>query len=306
MKERFEGDTGRRLLANELADQVIVHGNHDIADELLRASELQKLQAGDVLISQDSEENDIYFIISGSFNVEANGRLVAVRHSRTHVGEMALIDSKARRCATVKAAEKSVVAKVTEPEFSRIATAFPDLWRRIAVELCGRLRSRNGLIRRPNELPNIFICSSAESLAVAEQIQVGLDHHPSVVKVWTDQVFGPTKYTMEDLEREVTTADFAIAVVMGEDVIRSRKRQSVAPRDNVVFELGLFMGQIGRQRTIMVVPRGIKLKMPSDLLGLNPLSFVPPTDPKNASLWAAALGPVCTQIKTAINNLGPR
>lgn len=39
MKERFEGDTGRRLLANELADQVIVHGNHDIADELLRATD---------------------------------------------------------------------------------------------------------------------------------------------------------------------------------------------------------------------------------------------------------------------------
>ena len=146
-----------------------------------------------------------------------------------HVGEMALIDSKARRCATVKAAEKSVVAKITEPEFSRLATAFPDLWRRIAVELCGRLRNRNGLIRWPNELPNIFICSSAENLTVAEQIQVGLDHHPSIVKLWTDQVFGPMKYTMEDLEREVATADFAIAVVMGEDVTRSRKRQSVAP-----------------------------------------------------------------------------
>jgi len=306
MKERFEGDAGWRLLANELADQVIVHGNHDIAGELLRVCELRELQAGDVLMAQDCEENDIYFIISGSFNVEANGRLVAVRHSRTHVGEMSLIDCKARRCATVKAAEKTVVAKVTELEFSRIAAAFPELWRRIAVELCNRLRNRNGLIRRPNELPNIFICSTAESVTVAEQIQVGLNHHPSIVKVWKDQVFGPTKYTMEDLEREVATADFAIAVVMGEDVVRSRKRQSVAPRDNVVFELGLFMGQIGRQRTFMVVPRWTKLKMPSDLLGLNPLSFIPPTDPKNASLWAAALGPVCTQIKTAINNLGPR
>lgn len=306
MKERFEGEAGRRLLAKELADQMIVHGNNAIADELLQVSELKELQPGDVLISQDCEENDIYFIISGRFNIEANGRLVAVRHSRTHVGEMSLIDSKARRCATVKAAEKSVVAKVTEPEFSRIAATFPDLWRRIAVELCGRLRNRNELIRRPNELPNIFICSSAESLTVAEQIQVGLDHHRSIVKIWTDQVFGPTKHTMEDLEREVVTADYAIAVVMGEDVVRSRKQQSNAPRDNVVFELGLFMGQIGRERTFMVVPRGIELKMPSDILGLTPLSFVPPTDPTNASLWSAALGPICTQIKTVINKLGPR
>src|SRR4051794_31910620 len=124
MRERFEGDAGRRLLANELADQVIVHGNHDIATELLRVSELRELQTGDILLAQGSEENDIYFIISGSVNVEANGRVVAVRNSRTHVGEMSLIDSKASRCATVKASEKTVVAKVTESEFSRIAADF--------------------------------------------------------------------------------------------------------------------------------------------------------------------------------------
>lgn len=306
MKKRFEGDAGRRLLASALADQGIVHGDRAIADELLQVSVLQEFNAGDVLISQECEENDIFFLVSGKVNVEANGRLVAVRQAGTHVGEMALIDCKARRCATVKAAEKTVVAKVTEPEFSRIADSHPNLWRRIAVELCGRLRNRNQTLRWPNEIPNVFICSSAENVSIAEQIQVGLDHHPSVVKVWTDQVFGPMKYTMEDLEREVSAADFAIAVVMGEDVVKSRRRQSVAPRDNVIFELGLFMGQLGRQRTIMVVPRGIKLKMPSDLLGLNPLSFSPPTNPGDTSLLAAALGPVCTQIKDAIKKHGPR
>ena len=306
MKGRFEGDAGRLLLIAALKNQIIVNGNEAVALELAQVSEMLELSKDDLLISQEGEENDIYFILSGSVNVEANGRLVAVRQSETHVGEMALIDCKARRCATVKAAEKSVVAKVTESDFGRIATTYPDLWRRIAVELCGRLRNRNRMIRRPNEVPNVVICSSAENLSIAEQIQVGLDHHPSIVKIWKDQVFGPTKHTMEDLEREVATADFAIAVVMGEDVVRSRKRQSVAPRDNVVFELGLFMGQIGRQRTFMVVPRGVKLKMPSDLLGLNPMSFSPPIAAKDASVWAAALGSVCTQIKTAINALGPR
>ncbi|HEX4130857.1 MAG TPA: TIR domain-containing protein [Pirellulales bacterium] len=306
MRQRFEGEDGQRLLLTALMGQVIVNGDQQLANELLRTSELQEFGVGDILISQECDENDIFFIVSGSVNVEANGRLVAVRQAGTHVGEMALIDCKARRCATVKAAEASVVVKVAEPEFSRIAGVFPDLWRRIAVELCGRLRNRNNTLRWPNEVPNVFICSSAENVSVAEQIQVGLDHHSSVVRVWTDQVFGPMKYTMEDLEREIISADFAVAVIMGEDVVRSRKRQAVAPRDNVIFELGLFMGQLGRQRTIMVVPRGINLKMPSDLLGLNPLSYSPPTDPKNASLMAAALGPVCTQLKATIDKLGPR
>lgn len=306
MKERFEGDAGRHLLADALADQVIVHGDHAVAEEFLRVSELKELQAGDILISQDCEKNDIYFIVSGSLNIEANGRLVAIRKAGTHVGEMALIDSKARRCATVKAVEKSVVVKVTEPDFSRIAAVFPDLWRRIAVELCGRLRNRNQMLRWPNEVPNVFICSTSEQVALAEQIQIGLDHHPSIVRIWTDQVFGPSKHTMEDLEREIIAADVAVAVVTGDDVVTSRKKRTIAPRDNVVFELGLFMGQLGRRRTFMVIPRGVKMKIPSDLIGLTPISYTPPSNPKDARLMAAALGPVCTQLKTEIDALGPR
>jgi CRP/FNR family transcriptional regulator, cyclic AMP receptor protein len=162
------------------------------------------------------------------------------------------------------------------------------------------------MIHAPNAEPNIFICSSTEGLAEAEQIQVGLDHHASNVSVWTDQVFGPMKHTMEDLEQELETADFAIAVVTGDDVVRSRKKQARVPRDNVIFELGLFMGQLGRERTIIVRPRGIDLKLPSDLLGLNPLSFSPPSDPRDARQLAVSLGPVCTQLKTLFDRLGPR
>jgi len=306
MKERFESDAGRPLLLAELANQTIVHGSEPLASELLQVSELRELAMNEVLISQDGEENDIYFIISGSVNVEANGRLVAVRQARMHVGEMALIDSKSRRCATVKAAEKTVVAKVQQSDFSRIAASYPDLWRRIAVELCDRLRNRNRMIRCPNEVPNVFICSSSENLSVAEQIQLGLEHHQSVVRVWTDQVFGPMKYTMEDLEREVGSTDVAIVVITKDDVVRSRKKQTAAPRDNVVFELGLFMGQIGRQRTIMVMPRASKLKLPSDLLGLNPITYNPPSDPSDKRQLAASLASVCTQLKSAIDSLGCR
>lgn len=306
MKERFEGDAGRPLLLAQMANQVLVHGNDAIASELLQVSELQELLPDEVLISQDGEENDIFFVISGSVNVDANGRRVAVRQAGMHVGEMAVIDGKSRRCATVSAAEKTVVAMVRQADFSRIATTYPDLWRRIAVELCDRLRNRNRMIRWPNEVPNVFVCSSSENLSVAEQIQVGLDHHHSVVRVWTDQVFGPMKFTMEDLEREVGSADVAIVVVTNDDIVRSRKKQTAAPRDNVVFELGLFMGQLGRQRTIMVMPRGGKLKLPSDLLGVNPLTYNPPSDLSDKRQLAASLAPVCTQLKSVIDSLGCR
>lgn len=306
MIERFEGEDGKRLLAEALADQGIVNGDKKVAAGLLEVAQLRELETSDVLITQDAEDNDIFFVISGSLTVEANGRPVATRNAGTHVGEMALIDRKARRSATVLAAETTVVAQVAEPDFSRLADANPELWRRIAVELCDRLRNRNRLIRRPNEVPHVFICSSSEQLPLAEEIRLGLDHHPSRVKVWTDQVFGPMKQTMEDLEREVSIADFAVALVTADDVVRSRGSQSDGPRDNVVFELGLFMGQVGRERSIIVSPRGVDLKLPSDLLGLNPVTFVPPAEPGDPSQLTEAVANVCTQLKKLFDRLGPR
>ncbi|MEX1028159.1 MAG: TIR domain-containing protein [Candidatus Paceibacterota bacterium] len=306
MIERFQGGDGKRLLRDALLNQSLVKGDHAIADRLLEVAEPSELASGEVLISQDDEDNDLFLIVAGSLRIEANGRLVAIRQAGTHVGEMALIDCKAKRSADVIAAEKTVVARVAEPAFACAAEEFPALWRRVAVELCDRLRNRNQMIRRPNEVPHVFVCSSSEYLAIAEQIQLKLDHHTSDVKVWTDQVFGPMKQAMEDLEREVAAADFAVAVVMPDDVTRSRRKQSVAPRDNVVFELGLFMGQLGRERTVIVCPRGLDLKMPSDLLGLNPVTFAAPAELKHVEQLATPLSTVCTTLKSLFDRLGPR
>ena len=306
MIERFEGDEGKRRLIGELRNQTIVLGSDELALALADVAQLKELNEGDVLIKQDGEDTEVHFIIVGCFAIEANGRQVAERLAGTHVGEMALIDTKAVRSATVVASSKSVVATVSESDFSSTANDHPELWRRIAVELCDRLRNRNRLIRPPNEVPNVFICSSSENLIYADEIQLGLEHHASDVTVWKDQVFGASKQTMEDLERELRLADFGIALLMDEDVVRARGEQKAAPRDNVVFELGLFMGQLGRERTVIVTPRHIDLKLPSDLLGLNPLTFKLPADRSDPKKRATALSPVCTQLKSLFNLTGPR
>ena len=302
MIERFESENGRRLLGETLADQNIVNGNKAIATKLLDVIKLQELAPGEVLISQDGEDNDLFFVISGRLCVKANGRTIATREAGTHVGEMALIDPKSCRSASVLAFEKTVVAKIAEPEFSSIANENPDLWRRIAIELCNRLRNRNEMIRSPNESPYVFICSSSENVYIADEIQLKLDHHHSEVNIWTDKIFTPTKHTMEDLERELELADFAVVVLMGEDVVISRDKKYSVPRDNVLFELGLFIGQ----RTFIVAPRNIDLKFPSDLLGLDTLTFLPPDNTSDEKQLSRALGPVCTRLRSLFDNIGPR
>ncbi len=62
--------------------------------------------------------------------------------------------------------------------------------------------------------------------------------------------------------------DFAVLVLTPDDMVQSRGTSSLTPRDNVLFELGLFMGGIGRDRTFVVHDRSQAMRMPSDLAGV--------------------------------------
>ena len=75
---------------------------------------------------------------------------------------------------------------------------------------------------------------------------------------------------------------------------------SNAPRDNIVFELGLFMGALGRSRTFLVQPRGAGLKVPSDLMGITPLTYEAGLSDELATLVA----PVCNAIRSAVLAVG--
>ncbi len=301
MLERFAGPEGRRLIAEALLKQSVVSGDSDLARMLTAVAEVLPVQKGTALITQDADDNDVYFILAGRFSVQIHGREIAHRYAGQHVGEMALIDPQARRSASVVALEDSVVARVSEPAFSDLAERRARLWRHLAQELAERLRQRSALVRPRNEIPKLFIGSSSESLVVANELQAGLQYDHVLVEVWINRVFGASELSLEALERISTEADFAVLVFGPDDKVISRGHESEAPRDNVVFELGLFMGAIGRSRTFLVLPHGVDIKIPSDLLGITPLRY--PFRPANL---AASLGPVCTEIRRIITERGAK
>jgi CRP/FNR family transcriptional regulator, cyclic AMP receptor protein len=148
--DRFRGPDGKLRLVEVLRTQTLVR-DEDLAVELARRVTLKAVPAGAVLITQDSADRDLFLILSGKFSVTINGRVIASRSAREHVGEMALVDPDARRSASVSAVADSVVARITERDFSTLADRFPRLWRRIALELATRLRDGNGadLTERP-------------------------------------------------------------------------------------------------------------------------------------------------------------
>jgi predicted nucleotide-binding protein len=100
--------------------------------------------------------------------------------------------------------------------------------------------------------PSVFVGSSSEGLNVARNIQALLDRECEV-KLWDQGVFGLSTGTLESLVLALDEFDFAILVLTPDDMILSRGQEHPSARDNVLFELGLFMGGLGRPRTFIAM-----------------------------------------------------
>ncbi|WP_169558637.1 TIR domain-containing protein [Myxococcus stipitatus] len=302
MKARYEGDKGKRILIEALMQQAVVQHDPALAEGLANIGSLIEFKAGDVIMAQNDIDNSIFFVLSGTTSVFINGRHVADRGSREALGEMALIDPSAPRAATVKAKDPVVAMKIQEPDFHQLADAHPRIWRAMALVMAQRLRQRNSFYRPPNEHPLMFLGSSTEGLLIAKEIQLNLKH-TTTVRIWTNGVFGPSGVPVDDLIKQVDACDFAAFVFGPDDTTISRKELLDAPRDNVVFELGLFMGRVGRERAFIIKEQSTEIKIPSDLLGITPITYIARPGDKDLS---AALGPACTEIENVIKRVGTR
>jgi CRP/FNR family cyclic AMP-dependent transcriptional regulator len=143
--------------------------------------------------------------------------------------------------------------------------------------------------------------SSSEAKHVALALRDGLEKDV-FSKVWDDGVFFAGGYPLESLEQQVSESDFAVASAEPDDILESRGSRQPTLRDNVLFELGLFMGKLSRYRAILIHPRIKDLKLPSDLHGLTLI----PYDNGDPSTIQARIAPVCTQLRTLIKKLGVR
>lgn len=149
--------------------------------------------------------------------------------------------------------------------------------------------------------PRLFIGSSVESLDVAYSVQESLEHSLEVT-VWDQGIFQPNRYAMEDLANAVAESDFALFVFSPDDVTVMRGTEQRTVRDNVVFELGMFIGRLGRERCFILIPRDSgEIHLPSDLLGLTPLTYA--ADRTDGNL-VAALGPACQRVRRSVSQHG--
>ncbi|MGC4068444.1 MAG: nucleotide-binding protein [Polyangiaceae bacterium] len=136
---------------------------------------------------------------------------------------------------------------------------------------------------------------------MAEAVQQGLGRHADV-EVWTQGVFDLSEGTLESLLRKLDTADYAVFILTADDLCTSRGTEEPSPRDNVIFELGLFFGRLNRNRCFFLLDETRNIKLPSDLLGVTAATF----RPHHSGNLEASVGPACTKIKRAVEKHGRR
>jgi hypothetical protein len=128
--------------------------------------------------------------------------------------------------------------------------------------------------------PRIFLGSSGQQETLVEALTDGLQDIADV-DPWTT-AFNPGVSTLERLVELTREVDFAAFVFAQDDWTMKGASPEAAsgqasPRDNVVFEAGLFGGALGIRRTFILHANGAKL--PTDLLGLTSIRYDPDLTP---------------------------
>jgi hypothetical protein len=146
-------------------------------------------------------------------------------------------------------------------------------------------------------MPRIFLGSSGKQAKLLQAITRGLEDVADV-EPWTT-TFNPGRSTLDRLVELSQEVDFAAFVFAQDDWITTDTSQSgqASPRDNVVFEAGLFGGALGIRRTFILHANGSKL--PSDLLGLTAIRYDP-------AAGAAEMRAINQKLRKAIETEGRR
>src|SRR5262245_44949084 len=100
--------------------------------------------------------------------------------------------------------------------------------------------------------PKVFVGSSKASIGVARMVANRLESdRVADIQIWDEGVFSLNQGFLEKLLAVLVEFDFAVIVWGPDDITESKGDSKASPRDNVIFECGLFMGAVGRERVFI-------------------------------------------------------
>lgn len=150
------------------------------------------------------------------------------------------------------------------------------------------------------KLKKVFLGYANEAKWCAEAVLHGLSYESDLqVDSWNTEPWKSMSLNAAVLEDKLSKFDYATFLLMGDDRLRRRQKEGFCPRDNVIFEAGLFIGRLGLDRVFLLAERRADLLLPSDWNGLNPIPFDRPGD-DTLGAWKRAVTPAIIQLKNEI------
>ncbi len=114
--------------------------------------------------------------------------------------------------------------------------------------------------------PKIFIGSSTAGYSIAEKVKSNLSNVGDCF-LWKDaNVWEPNRSTFDNLLQIVTYFDFGVFIATADDLTLTNDKIVIEARDNVILELSLFLGALGKDKAFLLVENDLKL--PSDFNGI--------------------------------------
>jgi len=152
----------------------------------------------------------------------------------------------------------------------------------------------------------IFIASSGRTLTLAEKLRDELQTDFCEATLWSQEGRGQASPTIiEMLEKATAKYDFAVIILAKDDVFVSGAGDTLKARDNCVFEAGLFISAVGRERCFLVNSVSQR-DLPSDLGGIISIPFTEPADLTDREACANAIRSVSADVKNRVQDVGAR
>lgn len=154
------------------------------------------------------------------------------------------------------------------------------LLERVARALVAELAERqpgpglaSGSSLRDSGQLRLFIGSSSEAVELVEGLRLSLDGK-ALITDWSSAVWSPSRTFVKGMEEALDEADFAAFILSSDDAVTAQD-QHLRARENILLELGLSIGRLGRDRTFVLAPKGSgsTVRSLSDLAGISVLYY---------------------------------
>ena len=148
----------------------------------------------------------------------------------------------------------------------------------------------------------VLLASSTESRTIARDLRARLPASWRTI-LWDEGVMTPGRSSWQGLLEIGGQLDAAVLLLSADDALICRSDRHDVPRDNVIFEAGLFMGLLGPDRALLVQDSAVVLKLPSDLDGITKIRY---PHPGQADDPRAAVDLAAREIERCLARLGRR